>query len=207
MPEQDARRHESERANERRGAELVFIILFGSVLVLAGILFYVYWEQRVRRPRHSVTKIRCKSNLRSLAQAAQTWSVQFGDSGKFYPPSLRELYDTGIVPALQAFFCPATGRRPRRDAKGRWQFETDYECALDLIPGKIPTDQVSDSLTPFAWDKPGNHPDGVVVVVYFDQHIDFISGPNPYERIRRDIEAGLSEELKKKIVWRGALAP
>ncbi|MFW6158178.1 MAG: hypothetical protein ACOC8E_02335 [Planctomycetota bacterium] len=115
--------------------------------------------------------------------------------------SMRAVYDDGLFEDTGVFICPSSGTEAQ---VGR--FVSEYECILDRVDEKIPTELVDDMTTPLAWDNTADRHDGVCVV-YVDPRIHFITGPNPYEDIRQQIEGGLSDELEKQIVWQGAIAP
>ncbi|MFO7899794.1 MAG: hypothetical protein R6V58_12140 [Planctomycetota bacterium] len=196
MAEQRSSEAETGRPN-RRARKVV--IVGGTIILLAALAYVALLPTRGRYRDGGPSKTDCKYNLRSIAQAVQTWSLQRGGSGAFYPPSLRAVYDAGIIETPDTFVCPFTDTEA---VPGR--FVSDYDSIFDLIGEKLPTSQVSDSLTPLAWDKPDNHENGMCVV-YFDGHVVWLSpwgpGPEPMDKIYRDIVRGLGPELRTKVRW------
>jgi hypothetical protein len=109
---------------------------------------------------------------------------------QYFPPSLKALYDKEIISVPGIFVCPDRAR------KTTGEFATDYECMLDLAGLRISEDMVS-SEVPLAWDKPGNHDDGIKVV-HFDSHVEFYSGKDAYQRLRKEVDAWIAEKGLKK---------
>jgi hypothetical protein len=162
----------------------VSLIAVPFIAILAGMLL-----PALGRARAEARKVRCASNLDQIAKGANMWLLKYGDN-THWPPSLKALMDDGIIVEPKVFLCPACDTAP---APG--EFVTDYECVLDLVDGKVAQAETMD--VPFAWDKKGNHHDGVNVV-YFDSHVEFESGPDAYERVRQKVEAWLAERRAKE---------
>ncbi len=130
-------------------------------------------------------KLRCRSNLRAIAQAVQTWSDEYGEEGAYYPPSMRALYDDGVIEDTRAFICPAS------DADHQpGEIASDYECLLDIVGERIPARLVDESFVPLAWDNPADRHDGIMVV-YFDLYVKFIDGDDALEQVHREVEEWL----------------
>ncbi len=164
--------------------------LGGRSLALTGILFslifiggLLYLDQT---PCRCARIQSCRSNVREIARATQVWSVRYGGDGAYYPPSMRALYDDGVIEDIEAFFCPASDTEHQPEKIG-----ADFECLLDIIDEKIPVRLVAESLTPLAWDNTANRHGGVYVV-YFDQHVEFIGGDDALEQVHREVEEWLN---------------
>jgi hypothetical protein len=81
------------------------------------------------------------------------------------PDRLQTLADEGMVPP-DLFRCPATGRGAV--SPDRTDAESDYVyvgAGRDVFQAQNPSE------IPLVYDKPGNHPDGSVCVVYMDGHV------------------------------------
>lgn len=141
------------------------------------------WLPAARRIEH---RTKCLNNLRTIAIAVQTWSLQYGESGLKYPPSLRSVYDDGQA-KLPVFVCPASDTKVTPG-----HFVSDYESILDLADSQLTTLMVPDSRVLLAWDNTaGRH--GGVCVVYFDGHPEFIKGD--------DKEAAMAKVRRKVNKW------
>ena len=153
-----------------------FLMLF----ILAGMLV-----PALGRAHFEVQRTRCRSNLRSIAQATQIWSFNHGRNGAYYPPSMRALYDDGVIEDTEIFICPTsdTVHQPGEIA-------SDYECLLDIVGEKIPVWLVEESVTPLAWDTTTDRHGGINVV-YFDQGVRFIDGDDALEQVHRKVEEWL----------------
>lgn len=185
---------EPERPERRAGGWPPIRTAAVLVLLACAIGLAISLVQAWRRGRGyaEACKIRCKCNLMSLAQATQTWSLQYGNKGEFYPPSLRALYEDGVVEGTKAFVCPSSETEVRDG-----QFVSDYQCILDFVEGTVPTALVCDSTTPFAWDNTASRHGGVCVV-YFDQHVDFIEGDDALEKVYGKVYKCLREYHEAK---------
>ncbi len=156
----------------------VFLLAVPFMSIMAGMLL-----PALGRARDEARKVRCSSNLRQIGTAANIWLTKFGDNEK-WPPSLKALYDDGIIVDPRAFLCPGKGQEP---ASAAGEFETDYECILGRA-GYTLTEAVAGSDVPLAWDKPDNHSDGFNVV-YFDSHVEFHDDDNLGSQRREFLES------------------
>ncbi len=157
------------------GVSIFFVVILAGMLVPA-----------LGRAHLEVQRTRCRVNLGSIAQATQVWSLYHGRNGAYYPPSMRALYDDGVIEDTVIFICPTsdTVHQPGEIA-------SDYECLLDIVGEKIPVWLVEESVTPLAWDtKTDRH--GGINVVYFDRHVRFIEGDDALEQVHREVEEWLN---------------
>ncbi len=147
-------------------SRIIALALVAAIVVveLAVVMSKITDARRFRTPA-AVT--RCRSNLRYIGAAVQTWAAVHGDDGTFYPPSLRALLDDDVIAFPEAFICPASGNEPQPD-----RFVSDYDSVLDRAEFQVRTSAVLDFLLPLAWDKENFHGDGRVVV-FFDQRAEF----------------------------------
>jgi peptidyl-prolyl cis-trans isomerase B (cyclophilin B) len=159
--------------------------IISAVFVLVGLLSAVALLPALARARGEARKVRCGSNLSQIAKATNLYMIQYGGA-VWYPPSLKTLLDTGIIDEPKVFLCPAADTGP-----GSAGFVSDYESVLDRAGFPI-SEEMAGSMLPLAWDKKGNHDDGVNVV-YFDCHVDFKAGSGEYEEVLREVDAWIAE--------------
>ena len=133
-----------------------------TMAIMAGMLL-----PALGRAREEARKASDMSNLKQLGTAAHIWLTKYGGD-QYFPPSLRSLWDSGIVREPKLFVSPTTQTRSRRG-----EFATDYECIMDML-GFSPTEAEAASDIPMIWNKRSVHRRGRNVV-YFDAHVRFMS--------------------------------
>ncbi len=170
------------------------LVVIAIIAILAGMLF-----PALGRAREEAIKTRCRSNLRGLAGGMQVYALQFGGDGATYPTSLDSdfrgpnwllsLYYAGIVDSPEAYHCPSdpassidvdTSDRHGWVGLANAGNYTSYAGRYSDSSGgseptaRFSTSAISDSLSAMAADQDDNHDDGVMVV-FFDQHVRFLS--------------------------------
>ena len=92
----------SSRPLGGRGLALTGIFVALCFIVLVNLLIAL---SRPTSQRY-IFETRCKTNLRQIAGATQAWALEYGEDGGYYPPSMRALYDDGVIEDIEIHYCP-----------------------------------------------------------------------------------------------------
>jgi prepilin-type processing-associated H-X9-DG protein len=133
----------------------------GTTAVLAGMLL-----PALGRARHEARKVKSMSNLSQIAKASMLWLLKHGGN-EFYPPSLKELVDRGIIGDPRVFIHPAGHTKLKPG-----QFVSDYDSLMDRVGKKIAEKDVTAG-TPMAWEKRPFA--GGRNVAFFDGHVEWMT--------------------------------
>ncbi len=152
--------------------------------ILAGMLL-----PALGRARGEARKVRDMANLKQIGTAANLWLGKYGEQ-KYFPPSLRSLWDSGIFDEPKIFVAPGSKTRSRRG-----EFATDYESILDML-GFSPMEAEAGMDVPLAWDKKGVHTDGRNVV-FFDSHVTFYPEHRFQTLMKEEIKPWVAKMKKK----------
>jgi|GEM_PF-874131 len=132
-----------------------------TTAILAGMLL-----PALGRAREAALQTKNKNNLAGLGKATALWLADEGEN-RFYPPSLKALWDDGIVEDPRMFINPATGHEL---VEG--EFVCDYDSLFDRAGFTINEMMVQWHM-PMIWDKEQVFPGGRCVV-FFDTHVEFV---------------------------------
>lgn len=125
-----------------------------------GILLPTRYEARGNDGR-----LACMSNLRAIGQACDLYAR---NDGKF-PTDFRQLVDAGhLTPNL--FICPSTPRKAG----------DPLDACYVLVPGQTHYDDPSNVLV---YERPGNHPEGEVNVLFLDGHTETLAAGEFEEKL------------------------
>jgi len=139
---------------------LSIVIFFFAIL--AGMLL-----PAVTAAREKARAVVCRNNLKQLSIACQSY-IETHEDGKYYPTSLDELLDSGVLTTPELLTCPSD-KNPVRTPGGRL---TSYECIFDFASDRLTVDIPGDLIA--IWDRNGIHRDGRNAV-FLDAHTMFVT--------------------------------
>jgi len=120
------------------------------------------------KARQEASKVRSKVNAKQIAHGTLLWMMKQGDNS-LYPPSLKALYESGIIADPKVFLHPRNASKASKD-----KFASDYNSILDLAGFSLTEASVPVSITPLAWEKKSFYKDGGRVVAFFDSHVEYV---------------------------------
>ncbi len=141
------------------------------------------------RAREEAQKAESKSNLRGIAQATALWLAIEGGN-QFYPPSLKALWDDGVIEVPEIFICPGSGTKLKPG-----KFVSDYESIMSRFGGKVP-EEITQADLPIAWEKKAFFPGGRCVA-FFDCHVEFVS-ETQFRQLMQRVDRWLAKHKPQK---------
>ncbi|MDX1965524.1 MAG: hypothetical protein SFV23_00010 [Planctomycetaceae bacterium] len=135
--------------------------------------------------------MRCASNLRQIGQASELYCNE--NRGQF-PPTLSLLFSTQDLYADQST-CPLTNTPlpSTHPSAALLDTSSDFVYLGSGLTSKAPSDVI------IAHDRPTNHPDGTVNVVYLDSRVERFPA--------RNFPAALSKSATIRAQWEATTRP
>ena len=140
------------------------LVAMGALVVVFGLPF-LSDSCCNRRIREGQPPMRCASNLRQIGLAIKMYAA---DNEEAYPPDFGALYPV-YVDTPKLFSCaetPSPWERIRETGKVRPAY-TSYVYVAGL-------DDTDKSACVLAYDRPGNHGERGVFVVYIDRNVEWV---------------------------------
>lgn len=132
----------------------------------------------LNRARHQAREVVCMANLRQIGMGCHMYAA---DHQGNLPADLGALVTGGYVGSGRAFVCAASGKQPPADGLSEWvAANSDF---VYLGAGKRLTDMDPGATTVLAYERPGNHRDGVNIL-FADGHVE----KQPPPQARRTID-------------------
>ena len=116
------------------------------------------------------------------------WQKQFGEEER-WPPSLKALYDDGIIECQSRFRCRVRGKWPVGS-----EFVTDYESIMGRAGFPITQAMTEEEdWLPLAWEKEGLYRFHTTRrVVFFDSHVETLDEAR-FEKLMERVDAWIEE--------------
>jgi hypothetical protein len=158
----------------------------GAVAVLAGMLL-----PALARARNEARLIRNRHNLNQIAKGCATYLNEFGDN-RFYPGSIAELSDKGIIPDKGVFVSPLD-RGPPKLPNG---LPCSYVSCFDKYPKKQFVVDVFPPNIIQAWDR---EPflKGRRSVLFFDSHVEVVDEAR-FEQLLKELDEQVKQLGERK---------
>jgi prepilin-type processing-associated H-X9-DG protein len=161
------------------------VVLALIVVSVGGVL--AFWAlQKVDRSVEAADRKKCAANMIALGHAV----LMYGNENKGrYPPGVRDLMVTQDI-GSEVFNCPASGHTPARAATFEEQVrKLDGEHLSYMYVGGGMTHQTTDPNAVLMYEKPTNHDDGRINVLFADLHVELF-GRELSKKIVDELNAG-----------------
>jgi prepilin-type processing-associated H-X9-DG protein len=169
-----ARRAEREAAANSlvsgRGKARAAMVL-GIVSVALWLAVLVSLPSAYMRARRAARFVQCAASLRQIGQATMIYAA--ANRGTV-PRSFDDLV-TGKLIAPAVLICPEAARNPAAPAASSGAYG-NYSYVY-LGSGRRLSSVRSPANTPLAFEPSSNHTTGAINVLYFDGHVEILSGP------------------------------
>jgi len=154
-----------------RDTAVAAVYVAGILLLMTVVFTWRNLGQELQRARPQANSVRSRSNLTMIAKSAHTWLSRKGH-GQFYPPSLKSLFNDGVITERRTFVCPADSE-PRHE---QGSFACDYDSLFDRAGSRISRQAIQPEL-PLAWENRDFYPllGDRRSVVFFDGHTEFVT--------------------------------
>ena len=156
-----------------------------GVAILAGMLL-----PALARARTEARLIRDRNNLNQIAKGCATYLNEFGDN-RWYPKSIGELFDRGVIPDKGVFVSPLDKDPPK--------LPNGLPCSYVSCFERHPKRQFFDDFPPnmiMAWDrKPFVR--GRRSVLFFDSHVELMAEAR-FERLLKELDEHVKRHTKER---------
>lgn len=148
-------------------------LLIGLISLFA-VAFWMVVPMSCGADRERAHRVMCGSNLRQIGQGLMLYAQDHADQ---FPPTLDLLILHADVRA-EVFICPSTTHINAAGSTAEEQaanFAADQSrCSYVYLPTTRPFSQI-DPYEVIAYEKPGNHDDAGMNVLYGDGHVEWFS--------------------------------
>jgi hypothetical protein len=157
-----------------------------GVCLLLSVVFFPPFDGGMGCP----PAVHCRSNLGYISLGLDLYRQHYRSR---FPPSLKELYATGVLPDEDVYVCPKSGTTPKKGT-----FRCDYEVAWTRAEHFVTPwrdERSMESSLVLVWDREPFHTrDGLPhrCVLFLDGHVEFLQEEKFQERLQQ-----LDDWLKK----------